>query len=205
VTSADYSTAQRLNVIAPNPRWPVWSPDGRHLAFVDSDSRFSLDSGKNLWVVKPDGTGLHPITGLMGLDGFRHGAIWAPAGDALIGAGIIASSSGIWIIPLSEDRSMCSGQPRRLLTAPGDPINFVGSIHLPPPPPQLFVRRDAGGVTIYWRRTVIPYVLEYVQEPNETANWSAVSGSFQSVGEFSEYFVPNGVLVQAQFFRLRIP
>lgn len=205
VTLPEYTGAQRLTLAAANPRWPTWSPDGRDLALVDSAFAFSLSAGKNLWIWKPDGTGGHQITGLDGANGFPHGAIWSPDGDALIGAGTVFNSSGIWIIPLSENRTVCVGEPRRLPTAPGDAIDFVGGIHVVPPPPRLFIRGETGGVTVYWRRSVIPYVLEATASLEEPAGWSGLSGPFTLAGDFLELFIPDSLLVQARFFRLRAP
>src|SRR6185436_19312290 len=51
-----FTTAQRLGVTVSSPRWPVWSPDGQHLLLADGENRFSVDSSKNLWIVKADGT-----------------------------------------------------------------------------------------------------------------------------------------------------
>ena len=203
VTSPNYSTAQRLNIPIESPRWPIWSPDGRDIVFADGEFTPAVGAGKNIWIVKPDGTGLHPITALSGFNGFSHGAIWSPAGDALVGVGTVFNSYGIWVIPLSEDRTTCAGLPYRLPTTPGDGIDFVGGIHLPPPPPELLIRRESGGVTVYWRRTVIPYILESAADPG--VGWSTLSGPFPAVGLFSEHFIPNHLLANAQFFRLRTP
>ena len=54
---------------------PLWSPDGRWIAFVSSRGNDRFDFG--IWLVKPDGSELHQLIP-KGL-----GAAWSPNGDAI--------------------------------------------------------------------------------------------------------------------------
>ena len=54
---------------------PLWSPDGRWIAFVSSRGNDRFDFG--IWLVKPDGSELHQLI-TKGL-----GAAWSPNGDAI--------------------------------------------------------------------------------------------------------------------------
>lgn len=47
-----------------------WSPDGKHIVFTSN-----LDGDTDLYIIRPDGTGLLQITNLPGNEG---GAVWAP-------------------------------------------------------------------------------------------------------------------------------
>jgi len=50
-------TAKRLTTIFNDARQPVWSPDGKWIAFFGY-----LDGGYDLWAVAPDGSGQHKLT-----------------------------------------------------------------------------------------------------------------------------------------------
>ncbi|HLH54505.1 MAG TPA: hypothetical protein VKY92_12895, partial [Verrucomicrobiae bacterium] len=115
VTSTNLNSKQQLNLAVPFPSWPAWSPDGKWLVFADGNNNntaFSPDSGTNLWIVRGDGSGLNQITSLNdGSNGFPHGALWSPSGTALVGAGSIFGTNGLWIIQLKPDLSDCLGAP----------------------------------------------------------------------------------------------
>lgn len=182
----------------------AWSPDEELLAFADGTSA-SLEAGKNLWAVKPDGTGWHQITGFTDTNGFRHGALWSPGSDALVGAASIGNVNGIWIVPLTPDRDACGGDAVRLPTAPGDPIGFVGSVFIPPPPPAVFVRGEEDGVTVFWRQTAWSYLLQAASDPAPTADWVAIAAPYTLTSDFLEHPIPYASLPSARFFRLRRP
>jgi hypothetical protein len=176
-----------------------------NLSFVSGSTAQSIDAGKDLWVVSADGTSSHQITGLTGLNGFPHGALWSPTGDALVGAGTLFDLNGLWVIPLTEDRSACAGMPQRLPTMPGDPIDFAGSIVVAPTAPELFVRGQVGEVVLWWRKGATAYVLETTDQLGASAMWMQVSGPYPVVGNFHEVRLPQAQLAPAAFFRLRYP
>ncbi len=53
-----------------------WSPDGQRIAFIRNGRNGNLD---NIWVVRPDGTGLRKITNLSAGEGLKSFS-WAPNG-----------------------------------------------------------------------------------------------------------------------------
>jgi Tol biopolymer transport system component len=77
VVSTDGDTLSVLAAGPPGPRWgPVWSPDGRQIAYLAKRTRtWSAETPLQIWVMKADGTNRHPITKT---DGWSI-AYWAPA------------------------------------------------------------------------------------------------------------------------------
>ena len=144
------------------------------MAFVNGDTNqaFTADGGTNLYVVRYDGANLSQITAFHGGDNFfPHGAIWSPSGDALVGAGSLLGTNGLWIIPLTPDFRQCDCPPTLLPTTPGDAIDFAGSIVLPPVPPnltstlpaqqvKLYLDEETNSVFISWSANLSGYHLE---------------------------------------------
>jgi len=119
---------QPLITWVPNAAWPAWSPTGQQLALVDGSSG-SPDAGHNLYLVEADGTGFRPLSLFTNAtDQFPHGAVWTPEGNALVAAGTVCATNGLWLIPLTENGQDCACAPIRLPTSPGDPIDFAGSV-----------------------------------------------------------------------------
>jgi hypothetical protein len=215
VTTPDTTAKQRLNLNAAGASWPAWSPDGQWLAFADGNNAataFTADGGMNLYVVHPDGTDLNRVTGFSdGINRFPHGALWSPAGDALVGAGTIFGTNGIWIIPLALDFTECEGMPRRLPTTPGAPIDFAGSIVVAPAAPQtvvgpgLFIRLEPDAAVVYWGAMFADFTLESTTDLSPTSTWTAISRPYAFDGYFYQYREPLAALQQQQFFRLRNP
>ncbi len=77
---------------------------------------------------------------------------------ALVAAGTIFGTNGLWLIPLTPDLMDCDGPPILLPTTPGDAIDFAGSIVVAPPTsqiistqaPGLFIRQTPDAVVVYW-------------------------------------------------------
>jgi Tol biopolymer transport system component len=63
---------------------PIWSPDGRSIAFVSSKNRTGLDFG--VWLVNPDGSNLRSLA-MPGL-----GMAWSPDGTSLYYADLRAGA-----------------------------------------------------------------------------------------------------------------
>jgi dipeptidyl aminopeptidase/acylaminoacyl peptidase len=77
VVSTDGDTLNVLAAGPPGPKWePVWSPDGRQIAYLAKHTRsWSAETPLQIWVMNADGTGRHPITETEGWSI----AYWAPA------------------------------------------------------------------------------------------------------------------------------
>jgi hypothetical protein len=205
VTDEALTTKQKLALGSVQPHWPAWSPDGTQLAFANYDVLPIPASAQNLYVVDGDGSDLHQITGFSQIEGFRYGAQWSPGADALVGAGSVLGVNGVWIVPLTDDRHACGAPPVRLPTTPGDPIDFVGTVFIPPRPPNLTIRRELNEAIVSWRRTAWPYVLQTADEPTRTSLWLSVPPPYTVTGSFFEHRVPDAGLQPTRFFRLRLP
>ncbi|EEF62967.1 hypothetical protein Cflav_PD5602 [Pedosphaera parvula Ellin514] len=208
VTTPDLATGVHFNLNVFGASWPSWSPDGQNLVFVDSNDYSSVDKGTNLYLVHSDGTGVHQMTRLNAApNGFPHGAIWSPSGDALVSAGTVNGTNGLYVLPLFDD--VCACTALRLPTTPGDPIDFVGSIAVAAAPqpqfgkPGLFIRLDPNDVVVYWSTNYVGYVLEATGNATVTSVWSTVNGPYIPSGFFYEHREPKTNLLARQFFRLR--
>jgi Tol biopolymer transport system component len=95
VMRADGSGVRRVAEPA-SALFPVWSPDGRTIAFVDD--RFDKSSGtedRNVWLVDADGTSLRRVT-----KGTWHGSVgWSPDGEWLV------TDSGSAVVRVRPDGS----------------------------------------------------------------------------------------------------
>ncbi len=209
VADANGNAPQAIVSTVPGASWPAWSPDGSDLVFADSNNT-NANSGQNLWVVAPDGSDLVQITGFSDTtNGFPHGALWSPDGTALVGAGTIFGTNGLWIIPLTPDRNECSGPPVLLPTTPGDAIDFAGSIVVAPAAtvstPGLFIRMEPNAAVVYWSTNYQGFGLESTTNLGPGAAWTAVSGPYFMNGGDYEYHEAKNVLLTTKFFRLIYP
>ena len=209
VTTPDATSKQRLNLGGTLASWPAWSPNGQWLAFADGNNvntAFTADGGTNLWVVHPDGTALSQISLFTdGVSGFPHGAIWSPSGTALVAAGNLFGTNGLWIIPLDADLTDCLGFPILLPTSPGDAIDFAGSIIVAPPqanPANLYIRRDTNSIIVYWSTNFSGYILQSKTNLPASLTWKTVGGPYLLAGINFEYHVPFASMQPAEMFRL---
>jgi Tol biopolymer transport system component len=210
VTTPDATSKQRLNLGGTLASWPAWSPNGQWLAFADgnnANTAFTGDGGTNLWVVHPDGTALSQISLFTdGISGFPHGALWSPSGTALVAAGNLFGTNGLWIIPLNANLTDCGGFPILLPTLPGDAIDFAGSIIVAPPaanPANLRIRRDTNSVVVYWSTNFVGYILQSKTNLSSSSSWLPVGGPYALAGINFEYREPLASLQPTKFFRLR--
>ncbi|GEM_PF-2115369 len=211
LTPPDASTSVLLPLGITGARWPAWSADGQMLAFVDGNASVSVDAGKNIYLASSNGVTVHQISGISDpTNGFPHGLIWAPTSDALIGAGSVFGENGLWVVPLTEDKSACDcfGGPVRLPTVAGDPIDFAGSIVVaaPPPPsvfrPGLFIRLDGGDVVVYWSTNYTNFILQAKPGVALSAIWTPIYGPYPINGYFYEHRESQASLLPARVFRL---
>ena len=207
VTTPAITNKQRLKISVPGASWPAWSPNGQLIAFADNDTNqaFTADGGTNLWVVNGNGTGLNQITSLTdGTTRFPHGAIWSPHGDALVAAGTIYGTNGLWIIPLGPNGECCQGAPILLPTTPGDAIDFAGSVIVAPSTNLLglFIRLDTNDVVVYWSTNFSGYVLESKPKVGPAGVWTNVPGPYILNGLNFEHHEPRNALAPTKFFRL---
>src|SRR5262249_7121694 len=150
-------------------RWPAWSSCGQEMVFADGPVSSSVDGGKNLWVKLPEG--LFQITGFTGADsnGFPHGALWSPREDALVGAGNVVYTNGLWLIPLTEDGTDCEGSPILLADSAAGQVDFAGSVLAPSSPqsglkPALFIQLSPELVTVLWNWAYDGFTLEFTTD-----------------------------------------
>ncbi|MEP6662864.1 MAG: hypothetical protein ABJC04_04270, partial [Verrucomicrobiota bacterium] len=189
-------------------RWPGWSFDGSRLAMADRISSSFINTGVNLWTSSSDGSNLHQITALTEPSGgFPHGAIWTPDGQALVGAGRIAGTNGLWVLTLTADGTTCLGPPRLLPTSIGSDIDFVGSIVVAPPAPVgvlpgLFIRQEANAVVVYWSSDFAGYTLESQLNLSTNGAWTPIGGPYFFTGNYFEYREPKADLAAGKYFRL---
>ena len=164
----------------------------------------------DIYTVNADGTSASQITAFTNFsDGFKFGAIWTPANDALVGAGTINGTNGLWIIPLTDDGQYGDCPAILLPTAPGDPIDFAGSIVVAPAQmvaqPGLFIRLETNAAVIYWSTNYQGFGLESTPNLAPNATWTAVSGPYFLNGGYFEYHEAKSSLLAAKFFRLKYP
>lgn len=208
ITDSTFSQKWRLTN-APVPHYPSWSPDGERIAFASYSYTYIPEGGMDLFIAEMGHDGhehYHEITAFEHGSGFRHGAVWSPAGDALIGAGNVFGTNGIWIVPLSEDGTHCEGTPWMIPITPGSDfgVDFVGTVYVPPGPPRVFIRRGVGSNSVYWRRTAWPYVLEVTSALGPSAVWTPVAPPYSVANGNNEVTVPLGP-GGGSYFRLRLP
>jgi hypothetical protein len=190
--------------------WPAWSPDGTHLSFAYLENPYLSQGLADIFTINSDGTGVSQITALSNsVDGFLHGTLWSPDGNALIGAGSIQGTNGLWLIPLTPDNQHCDCPAILLPTSPGDPIDFAGSV-IPAPVatvfmPGLFIRTDPTSEVVYWSTNYQGFALEYTTNLAPDAVWTNISGPYFLNGNYFEYREALGSLLQTKYFRLRYP
>ncbi|MSU57375.1 MAG: hypothetical protein EXS35_04215 [Pedosphaera sp.] len=214
LTPSNVTSRQNLGLsIILSPRWPAWSPDGGRIAVADDpDVSTALDAGRNLWVVKLGAqTNVYQITALNGNpNGFPNGAVWKHDGAALVTAGTIFGTNGLWVLPLTPDGTDCDGSPLRLPTSAGDPIDFAGSVIGTLPSVSytnlgLHIRLEPTAIVVYWSTNYDGFTLESAVNLPAGFTWTPVSGPYFRVGPNYEYREARTALASRKFFRLQYP
>ncbi len=187
-------------------RWPAWSPDGTRLSFCYAGYSSAFD----LYTINADGSALAQISAFTNAsDGFSHGAIWSPAGNALVGAGSIYGTNGLWKIPLTSDGQHCDCPAKLLPTTPGDPIDFAGSVIASPAPviakPGLLIRSDENAIVVYWSTNYQGFSLQAAASIGTNISWTGITGPYFLNGVYYEYHEAKTALAATKFFRLQYP
>jgi hypothetical protein len=191
-------------------RWPAWSPDGTRLAMADRVSSAFINTGVNLWTASPSGANLRQITALTEPDGFPRGAVWTHDGRALVGAGRIGGTNGLWVIPVNADGSACHCPPRLLPLSAGNEVEFAGSalgtsVSVTYADLGLFIRLEPETLVVYWSTNYDGFMLQSAATLPAGFSWSSVTGPYFRSGPYFEHRRPRSELTQSTFFRLAYP
>jgi Tol biopolymer transport system component len=210
VGPASGGAPQQLTSAGPFARWPAWSPDGGHLSYAFLNNPYAPLGESDIYTINADGTSASQITAFTNIsDGFKFGTVWSPAGNALVGAGTINGTNGLWVVPLTADGQHCDCPAILLPTAAGDPIDFAGSVVVAPElavaKPGLFIRMEPNAAVVYWSTNYQGFGLEYTANLGPNATWTAVSGPYFLNGGNFEYHEAKGALLVTKFFRLKYP
>ena len=210
VAAASGGLAQHLGATAINSRWPAWSPAGVRLSFCYLNNFYANNGLADLYTINADGSALAQITAFTNVsDGFLYGAIWAPTGNCLLGAGSIYGTNGLWKIPLTLDGQHCDCPAKLLPTTAGDPIDFAGSVIVAPAPsiakPGLFIRSDENAIVVYWSTNYQGFSLQATASRDTNSDWTAITGPYFKNGGYYEYHEAKTALAATKFFRLQYP
>jgi Tol biopolymer transport system component len=109
---------------------PVWSPDGKSIAYISADSPGSPESTAGIYVITDDGSGKKKVSGIGGYE-----VAWSPDGKSLLIQSaselVLASSDGSH----SSDLTPVIGRPLDAVFTPDGKevmfrLNYEGTWHL---------------------------------------------------------------------------
>ena len=108
IASIDGKSIKKINMALTSDyiSEPAWSPDGQQIAFVARDTNGVHD----IWVVRPDGTGLKQITS-KGLNNIQPS--WSPNSAQIVFTSNRGGSNDVWVMAADGSNS------RRVTTLPG--------------------------------------------------------------------------------------
>jgi Tol biopolymer transport system component len=115
VANADLSGAEQLTRGAYDSGWPVWSPDGKQLAFDSSRTDHAPNDSRHVndvFVMKPDGSGARRLTDSKGVSG---DAAWSPNGSLIAFDADRGNSTGlsaIYVMPSHGGKLQRLSDPR---------------------------------------------------------------------------------------------
>ena len=149
-------------------RFPAWSPDGSTIAFT----RFTPTDGGELWLVRPDGSGLRQLTHAGA--GSKQQPAWSPDGRFLAFTAAYFHPTRVWIevLDLSTGRMTAvsegpmDGQP--LWSPDGTTIVYTRRSDTGEDDDLFAVNRDGTG-----RRAITAAPLDYAYERYGAYGWSA--------------------------------
>lgn len=90
VINPDGSGQQQLTDGGAYDYWPIWSPDGKHIAFL------RLEQDMHLFIMNPDGSDVHAVLQTP-LDAESY-PVWSPDSTRLAFVGLKNQQSGIYIV-----------------------------------------------------------------------------------------------------------
>jgi Tol biopolymer transport system component len=133
---------------------PIWSPDGRQIAYVQS-SQLDYDPISRIYVMNADGSGSHPLSSVR----VRTGPSWSPDGRKLVFGGprglYVAAADGSGLHRLAKS---VFPDVAPVWSPDGRKIAFLGGLHpftspSPPPAADLYVINADGTGRLNLTRT----------------------------------------------------
>jgi eukaryotic-like serine/threonine-protein kinase len=123
VVPSNGGTSRALQTGFADTRYPIWTPDGKHLLFEGiQDPSASPAQASDWWVVPLDGgvalkTGAFDAFRSRGLSAYMGPGDWA--GEDLMFSAEIGDSTSLWKIRISSKTWQAAGEPQRLTFGSG--------------------------------------------------------------------------------------
>lgn len=124
VVSPTFGYVRDLSAGFAAARYPVWSPDGKHVLFLGRKSGATSGATQvDWWLVDIDGmqaqaTGIHAYLRSQGLspmpaEGYLYPEIWSVAGDVILFSARRGDATSVWEVPVDRDTGKLVGKPRQ--------------------------------------------------------------------------------------------
>jgi serine/threonine protein kinase/Tol biopolymer transport system component len=126
---------QRVGPNLTAARYPIWSPDGKHLLLIGyTSARVYNASSLDWWLAATDGsnavkTGAHEAMARAGLNvfdlasGFPIPACWSPTANTVTFSIASGQTSNLWEIGMSARTGRVTGASKRLTTGAGNEVH----------------------------------------------------------------------------------
>ena len=159
----------RVNVTADQPRGevdddqgPDWSPDGSQIAFT----RYRFQEGSDVFVINPDGTGLHAVTeetGTFEQPVFNSQPDWSPDGSQFAMASDRDGNLEIWTIDVD-------GTDPEQLTATSGAVRNIQPTWTPDASRLAFISDRDGGQDVFTMNAEGSNVVNVTNNANTNVN-----------------------------------